>query len=93
MLTIKTLDIFTSPVLKNFCSGANPLILSDHKRALASVERINLIGVSRVNNDLGVDEEGLLSKLVKSAKKFIKRAITRNFRVPNTVGAVCGVRG
>ena len=67
--------------------------ISDHKRALSNVERINLISVSRVNNDPQADEEGLISKLVNSAKKFIKRAITRDFRVPNTVGAVCGVRG
>ena len=67
--------------------------ISDHKRALSNVERINLISVSRVNNDPQADEEGLISKLVNSAKKFIKRAITRTHRIPNTVGAVCGVRG
>ena len=81
----------TDPALKKVCRNKPKAIslinrsINDHEKALSSIEDIN-------NAPKTSEEEGLISKLVSSAKKFIKRAITRTHRV-STVGAICGVRG
>ena len=69
--------------------------IKDHEKAASIINRINIIGVSRMNNYYRNNEnkeEESLSKLVESAKRFIKRATTRTHRVSRTM-AVCGVRG
>ena len=90
-------NLETNPASEKVCKDESKAILeidrsiNDHKKAASIVDRINIIGANRVNNDLKTKEEGSLLKLVKSAKKFILSG-RRHTRLSTTI-CVAGVRG
>ena len=92
----------TDPELLEFCKNKPEAInkierviqssINNHKKAASIVDRIIEITseVARINNNSGVnEEESLLQKLLRAAK----RLLTRRMPKPSTVNAVCGVRG
>ena len=67
--------------------------INNQEKAASIVDRIIEVTsppVSRINNVPNTnEEEGLLQKLIKAAKRLLTRRIPK----PTTVGTVCGVRG
>ncbi|OGI19896.1 MAG: hypothetical protein A3B68_02095 [Candidatus Melainabacteria bacterium RIFCSPHIGHO2_02_FULL_34_12] len=96
-------NLRTDPIILEFCEGKPNEInkiersiqssINNHEKAASVVDRIIDIqqdSVStRINNNPNANEEGLLQKLINTAKKYLKRRPPRVSRS----NVVCGVRG